>query len=95
MESFDENAVNVTIAQGKNQLSEIKLQCCWNNKNNMKNPKLKCRWYNRTENNLQEISGVDDEVYQPSILDVGSMYLVPHVVSKSRVSLNCQVFPMK
>lgn len=61
----------------------------------MKIPKLKCLWYNRTENNLQLIEGVEDEVYQPSLLDVGSMYPIYHKEYKYHAFLSCQGYLTK
>jgi hypothetical protein len=75
MESFDENALNVTLTQAKTQLVELRVTCQWVNKSTpIPPPKLHCKWYNRTEHNIQEIIGIEGETYQPSVIDVGSMY---------------------
>ena len=79
MECFDETSLNVELIQGKSQLTELKICSAWTSKTNIKLPKFKCKWYNRTENNYQEIVGIEDEVYQPSVLDVDSMYHNHHI----------------
>lgn len=39
-------------------------------------PRLKCQWFNKTDNSMELIAGVDEEYYQPSIVDVGtSIYI--------------------
>ena len=76
MQFFDQSMLNVELLQGQNQLQELNILCSWNqnNKVSAKPPRLSCKWYNRTQNNYQEIQGVSDQHYQPSILDIDSMY---------------------
>ena len=74
-ESFDESLLNVQLIQGRSQLQELKIYCSWKNVKFNRVPTLRCRWYNRTENNYEEILGVEEERYQTSIVDIGSVYL--------------------
>ena len=73
LESFDESLLNVQLIQGRDQLQEMKVYCSWKNVKVSRIPKLRCRWYNRTDKNYEEILGVEEERYQPSVLDIGSI----------------------
>lgn len=75
--TFDETALEINCKHGKTQLQEIKVSYNWLGGNiKSRLPILNCQWFNKTEESMDLIEGVNEEMYQPSILDVGKMVYI-------------------
>ena len=82
--TFDLNSFEITCEHGLTQLEQIKIKYKWLfGEWKYRLPELVCKWYNKTDTSMEEIEGVIEEMYQPSILDVGTtIYL--QIVPESR-----------